>query len=79
MQWEEGEFNRQITITTDDDNVLICKSSFILESVWNANQICLNLLVPKNIISTETEIYLAGGCNELGNWKSRLKLNQIKM
>jgi hypothetical protein len=23
----------------------------ILENVWNANQICLNLLVPKNIIN----------------------------
>jgi hypothetical protein len=51
----------------------------IIENVWNANQICLNLLVPKYIVYSETEIYLAGGCNELGNWKSRLKLNKIEM
>lgn len=48
-----------------------------LENVWSANRICLNLLVPKFLIREETEIYLAGGCNSLGNWKSKVKMNKI--
>ena len=47
------------------------------ENVWGANTICLNLLVPKYVIRNNTEIYLAGGCNQLGNWKNRLKLDRI--
>ena len=45
-----------------------------VENIWNANKICLNLLVPKFVVKVDTEIFLAGGCNQLGNWKNRLKM-----
>ncbi len=46
-----------------------------LENVSGANKICLNLLVPEYVIRNDTEIYLAGGCNQLRNWK--IDLNWI--
>lgn len=51
----------------------------ILENIWGSNKISLNLLVPKHVVKNNTEIYLAGGCNQLGNWKSRLKMNKVSI
>ena len=32
--------------------------------------------MPKFGVTAETEVFLAGGCNQLGNWKNRVKMER---
>jgi hypothetical protein len=66
-----------LVINDDEDNIIIGKNKDLCRKCMGANKICLNLLVPKYVIRNDTEIYLAGGCNQLGNWKNRLKMDRI--